>query len=252
MFSAAVGLFFGLYPAMRASPTRSGRGAAVRVAATARASALEGTPMNVRESASIALLALRANKLRSFLTLLGVIIRCVVGDRGDVARPGARPLRLGPAGDGGIERVQRRQDRRRASISPRSPQRNRRRDLTVEDADAIRRAARHVDAVVAGRSTIVTVRRGHKSARPRPAPRPRGRLHGGQRPAGRTRPRAGAERPADARLGVRHPGWDVADQLSRHASTRSTARSGSATSGSSWSASASARARRSAPARTST
>jgi putative ABC transport system permease protein len=113
--------------------------------------------MNARESVSIALDALRTNKLRSFLTLLGVIIgvssvisvmSLVQGldqyVRGELVEAGSNVFtvdKVGLAFD--LVTVQ---------------DRLRRRDLTDRDAAAIASAARHVEAAVAERDAASTVR----------------------------------------------------------------------------------------------
>src|SRR5262245_7168427 len=117
--------------------------------------------MNVRESAGIALDALRANKLRSFLTLLGVIIgvssvitvmSLVQGlDRyvsDQLASAGANVFWVDKVGvEFDLTRIR---------------DRERRRDLTPEDAAAVGRA-RDVDAAVPERFASATVRRGSKA-----------------------------------------------------------------------------------------
>ncbi len=115
--------------------------------------------MNVRESVGIALDALRANALRSLLTLVGVIIgvssviavmSLVQGlDRyvaSELASAGSDVFQVDKVG---------------AEFDWLAMQdKLRRRDLTPDDAAAIARAARHVRAVVAERSAFAGVRRG--------------------------------------------------------------------------------------------
>ncbi len=120
--------------------------------------------MNVRESIGIALDALRANKLRSFLTLVGIIIgvasviavmSLVEGlDRYVTSR-------LSDAGSDVffVDKVGVEFDFTRLA------DRLRRRDLTIRDAAAVARAAPHVQAAVAERSTFATVRRGDRDLR---------------------------------------------------------------------------------------
>jgi putative ABC transport system permease protein len=118
--------------------------------------------VNVRESVGIALDALRANKLRSLLTLVGVIIgvssviavmSLVQGlDRyvaSELASAGSDVFQVDKVG---------------AEFDWLAMQdKLRRRDLTSDDAAAIARAARHVRAVVAERSAFAGVRRDARS-----------------------------------------------------------------------------------------
>ena len=116
--------------------------------------------MHVRESVGIAFGALRANKLRSFLTLLGVIVgvssviavmSLVQGLDTYVA------TRLTAAGSDvfSVDKIGVEFDFTKFA------EKQRRRDLTVADAHAIARAGPHVVAAVAERSDQATVRRGH-------------------------------------------------------------------------------------------
>jgi len=120
--------------------------------------------MNVRESVGIALEALRANKLRSFLTLLGVIIgvssvitvMSVVQGLDRYVRE-----RLVSAGSNvfTVDRIGVEFDFRKVT------EKLRRRPLSPADAAAIGRSAEHVAAVVATRDAIADVRRGHRKMR---------------------------------------------------------------------------------------
>ena len=118
--------------------------------------------MNARESVGIALDALRANKLRSLLTLVGVIIgvssviavmSLVQGLDRYVA------TRLSAAGSDvfSIDKVGVEFDFTKVR------EKLRRRDLTVEDAHVIARSASHVEAAVAERTASATLRRGNRS-----------------------------------------------------------------------------------------
>ena len=115
--------------------------------------------MSARESAGIALGALRANKLRSLLTLLGVIIgvssviavmSLVQGLNRYVSK------RLVEAGSDvfNVDKIGVEFDFTKIT------EKNRRRDLTREDAAAIARSASHVGAAVAERDETASVRRG--------------------------------------------------------------------------------------------
>ena len=120
--------------------------------------------MNLRESAGVALTALRAHKLRSFLTLLGVIIgvssviavmSLVQGLNQYVAKQlmssGSNVFsvdRIGLVFDDNVFR-----------------DRLRRPELTRAHAELIARNAPHVAAAVAERSASATLRRGSKSLR---------------------------------------------------------------------------------------
>src|SRR5262245_55936502 len=118
--------------------------------------------MNARESAGIALEALRANKLRSFLTLVGVII-------------GVSSVIAGMSLVQGLDRYVSTQlvaagsnvftiDKVGAEFDfTKIQEKLKRRDLTVEDAAAIARAGAHVEAAVAVRSTFAPVRHGNRS-----------------------------------------------------------------------------------------
>src|SRR5207249_11826868 len=118
--------------------------------------------MNPRESVGIALDALRANKLRSSLTLLGVIIgvSSVIAVMSLVQGLDRYvSTRLAAAGSNvfSIDKVGVEFDFTRVR------EKLRRRDLAVEDAHAIARSATHVEAAVAERTAIATVRRGNRS-----------------------------------------------------------------------------------------
>ncbi|MBI5708972.1 MAG: ABC transporter permease [Candidatus Eisenbacteria bacterium] len=120
--------------------------------------------MNVRESVGIALDALRANKLRSFLTLVGIIIgvASVIAVMSLVEGLDRYvSTRLSDAGSDVffVDKVGVEFDFTRIT------ERLKRRDVTVDDAAAIARAAPHVQAAVAERSAAATVRRGDRELR---------------------------------------------------------------------------------------
>ncbi len=120
--------------------------------------------MNLRESAGVALTALRAHKLRSFLTLLGVIIgvssviavmSLVQGLNQYVAKQlmssGSNVFTVDRVGIVFDDLVFR--------------DRLRRREITREDAAMIARNAPHVAAAVAERSASTSLKRGSRSMR---------------------------------------------------------------------------------------
>jgi len=115
--------------------------------------------MNARESAGIALGALRANKLRSLLTLLGVII----GVSSVIA---VMSLVQGLNRYVSAQLVQAGSDVFNVDKFgvvfdfTKIAERNRRRDLAREDAAAIARSAPHVQAAVAERDETAPVKRG--------------------------------------------------------------------------------------------
>jgi putative ABC transport system permease protein len=120
--------------------------------------------MNVRESVGIALDALRANKLRSFLTLIGVIIGVssvitVMSVVQGLDRYVRQQLVSSGANVFSIDRVGIEFDFRKVT------EKLRRRRLTAEDAGAIARAASHVLAVVATRDGSSNVKRGDRQLR---------------------------------------------------------------------------------------
>ncbi|MBI1799118.1 MAG: ABC transporter permease [Candidatus Eisenbacteria bacterium] len=115
--------------------------------------------MNARESAGIALGALRANKLRSLLTLLGVIIgvSSVIAVMSVVqGLDHYVSTQLVQAGSDvfNVDKVGLEFDFTKIA------ERSRRRDLTPDDAAAIARSAPHVQAAVAERDATAPVRRG--------------------------------------------------------------------------------------------
>jgi putative ABC transport system permease protein len=116
----------------------------------------------IRESVAIALGALRANKLRSFLTLVGVIVgvssviavmSLVQGLNHYVA------TQLTAAGSNvfTVDKVGVEFDITKIT------DKLKRRDLTADDAAAVARAVAHVEAAVAERADQVSVRRGEHS-----------------------------------------------------------------------------------------
>ena len=120
--------------------------------------------MNVRESAGIALTALRANKLRSFLTLLGVIIGvssviAVMSLVQGLNQYVARELISSGSNVFSVDRVGIVFDNLELNDRLRRP------ELTRGHAAAIARSARNVAAVVAERSGAAGVRRGTRSLR---------------------------------------------------------------------------------------
>ncbi len=115
--------------------------------------------MNVRESVGIALDALRANKLRSLLTLLGVIIGVgSVITVMSVVQGLDRYVKTQLASSGSdvfsIDRVGVEFDFTKIA------DKRRRRKITVEDAEAIARSAPDVAAAVASRDDHRTLKRG--------------------------------------------------------------------------------------------
>jgi len=114
--------------------------------------------MNVRESVGIALDALRANRLRSSLTLLGVVIgvSSVIAVmslvQGLNRYVGAQLVTQG-ADVFNVDLVGNEFDFQKVI------EKSRRRKLTVEDAEAIARAAPHVQAAIAGLTDFMNVRR---------------------------------------------------------------------------------------------
>jgi putative ABC transport system permease protein len=120
--------------------------------------------VNLRESAGIALAALRANKLRSFLTLLGTIIgvaavifvlSVVEGLNqyvaGKILGAGSNVFWVDKIGDAiGDEQFE-------AAMK--------RPDITLDDADALRAAVPHAAMVVAGAGATAPVRHRDKVAR---------------------------------------------------------------------------------------
>ena len=115
--------------------------------------------MNVRESVGIALDALRANRLRSSLTLLGVVIgvSSVISVmslvQGLNRYVGAQLVTQG-ANTFNVDLVGNEFDFQKVI------EKLRRRHLTVEDAEAIERAAPHVQVAVASLGDFMDVRRG--------------------------------------------------------------------------------------------
>ncbi len=120
--------------------------------------------MNLRESAGIALRALQANKLRSFLTLLGTIIgvgsvifvlSVVEGLNQYVSQKiltaGSNVFWLDKFGDAMNEEA--------FENALKRP------DITIDDVEAIRLQSRYVSAAVAGGNAVAPVRVGNKLAR---------------------------------------------------------------------------------------
>jgi len=117
--------------------------------------------MNVRESAAVAIDALRANRLRSFLTLTGVIIGvssviAVISLVQGLDRYVSSQLASSGSNVFSIDKVGVEFDFTKIT------EKERRRDLTPEDAEAVARAP-HVEAAVAERGTVVRARRGNRS-----------------------------------------------------------------------------------------
>jgi putative ABC transport system permease protein len=167
--------------------------------------------MNVRESVGLALDALRANKLRSFLTLIGVIIGVssvitVMSVVQGLDRYVREQLVSAGANVFTVDRVGVEFDFRKVV------EKLRRRPLTVEDAAAVARSAVHVEAAIATRDAAADVRRGNRRVR-------RVQVHGAQ--PGYLEVEnypVGAGRPIDAtdereRSGVCVLGSEVAEQL---------------------------------------
>ena len=120
--------------------------------------------MNVRESVAIALDALRANKLRSLLTLVGVImgvssVIAVISLVQGLDHYVSSQLTAAGSNVFSIDKVGVEFDF--AKIADKE----RRRDLGPEDAEAIARFAPHVEAAVSERTAFTTVRRGARSLR---------------------------------------------------------------------------------------
>ena len=120
--------------------------------------------MNVRESSGIALTALRANKLRSLLTLLGIIIGvssviAVMSLVQGLNQLVARELMSSGTNVFSVDQVGIVFDNLEFADRLRRP------ELTRAHAAAIARSARLVAAVVAERSQITTLRRGARSLR---------------------------------------------------------------------------------------
>ena len=120
--------------------------------------------MNVRESSGIALAALRANKLRSFLTLLGVIIGvssviAVMSLVQGLNQYVAKELISSGSNVFSVDQVGLVFDNLELNDRLRRP------ELTRAHAAAIARSARNVEAAVAERSAAAGVRRGTHSLR---------------------------------------------------------------------------------------
>jgi putative ABC transport system permease protein len=118
--------------------------------------------MNFRESTTIALSALRAQKLRSFLTLLGIIIGvssviAVMSLVEGLNTYVAKQLTSSGSNVFTVDKVGITFDRLTAEDRLRRP------DLTADLASRIEAASRHVAAAVAERSTAATVRRRNHS-----------------------------------------------------------------------------------------
>ncbi len=167
--------------------------------------------MNLRESAGIALAALRAHKLRSFLTLLGVIVGvssviAVVSLVQGLNQYVARELTSSGSNVFSIDKVG------LAFDNLTFEDRQRRPDLLRSHADLIASSGRHVGAAVAERVAPATLRRGAKSLREVEV---RG-VEGGYMlvndlPIGRGRPLAESDDRAHAEVCV--IGADAADEL---------------------------------------
>ena len=117
--------------------------------------------MNVRESVAIALDALRANTLRSFLTLAGIIVGvssviAVISLVQGLDRYVSSSLQSAGSNVFSIDKLGVELDFTKLAEKRRRP------DLTPEDAEAMRHAP-HVAAAVAERATAVPVHRGSKS-----------------------------------------------------------------------------------------
>src|SRR5437867_2336677 len=117
--------------------------------------------MNIRESAAIALDALRANKLRSFLTLAGVIVGvssviAVISLVQGLDRYVSTQLASSGSNVFSIDKLGVEFDFTKIA------EKRRRRDLTASDAAAVGRAP-HVEIAVAERGTFVPVRRANRS-----------------------------------------------------------------------------------------
>src|SRR5215831_9402669 len=120
--------------------------------------------MNVRESVGIALDALRANKLRSFLTLLGIIIGVssvitVMSVVQGLDRYVRRQLVSAGSDVFTVDRIGVEFDFRKVT------EKLRRHALSPEDAAAVARSATHVEAAVATRDASDDVRRGNRRIR---------------------------------------------------------------------------------------
>ena len=120
--------------------------------------------MNLRESAGVALAALRANKLRSFLTLLGVIIGvssviAVMSLVQGLNQYVAKQLMSSGSNVFSIDKIGIVFDHRGFGERLKRP------DITREQARLVAQGARHAAAVVAERSAGATLRRGSRSLR---------------------------------------------------------------------------------------
>ena len=120
--------------------------------------------MNLRESVGIALRALRVNKLRSFLTLLGTIIgvgsvifvlSLVEGLNQYVSQ------KLLSAGSNvfWVDKIGDAMNQEQFENAMKRP------DITIDDVDAMRSGTAHASAVVAGANEMAPVRRANKVAR---------------------------------------------------------------------------------------
>jgi putative ABC transport system permease protein len=120
--------------------------------------------MNLRESAGIALGAIRANKLRSFLTLLGVIVGvtsviAVVSFVEGMNRFVTEKLLNAGANVFAIDKWGFITSQEEWEAALRRP------DVTLDDADALRLGVRHAALVVAQDGTSLPVRFGNKVVR---------------------------------------------------------------------------------------
>ena len=120
--------------------------------------------MNLRESMGIALSALRANKLRSFLTLLGTIIGVgsvifVLSVVEGLNRYVSEKILSAGSNVFWVDKFGEAMNEEAFEDALKRP------DITLDDVDAIRLGMRHAAAVVAGGQATAPVRRGSKVAR---------------------------------------------------------------------------------------
>jgi len=170
--------------------------------------------LNIRESVGIALDALRANKMRSFLTLLGVIfgvssVISVMSLVQGLDQYVGQKLTSSGANVFSIDKVGITFDRNKIEDMLKRP------DLRPEDAEAIARSGAHVQAAVAELSTAARLRRDTRSLRQVPV---RGVMPGymlvNDLPVARGRPLN--ESDANSRALVCVIGDEVARQLFEH------------------------------------
>jgi len=120
--------------------------------------------VNLRESMGIALSALRANKLRSFLTLLGTIIGVgsvifVLSVVEGLNRYVSEKILSAGSNVFWVDKFGEAMNEEAFEDALKRP------DITLDDVDAIRLGMRHAAAVVAGGQATAPVRRGSKVAR---------------------------------------------------------------------------------------